>query len=627
MSSEYPGATPDPNSSNRRPTSELWGGSWGMADDDTQPHAVVRPGQGKSQSQQTQQQQTNQPQQAQSAQSGQFVQPVQPAMPSIADQNNPHANFTHREHVTGVLPVYPSEAPLFRPAYSPYPPQQAGNVLPPTGQNNGYAPPVQGYPPVRPPQPPNAGQQAQQGYYPPQADPRYAGYGGYGGYNNNGYPGYPSYSGYAGHAGYPPQPYGYAPYPAYGYPVYGPVKPKRDGYLFGMNISTLVGAIIVTLGGLGLLAITLIIAVVGPGTTQGPDKFFSAILQLIAFTCAGLLGGAFSIFVSIRALLRKPSANLRLPAFWIFLILYGVVIAISAGLQGSGNAVTYIPLTVFLIALAALFPALALLAFGVRRLRFPSWATTWRRFVVALTSGATSGIGLALVLELVAALLLVKGMQAGNALNCVNNPNGAQCQTTASFTVTFIFVAVLGPIIEETVKPLAVVAFIGRVRSAAEAFVLGMACGIGFALIETVGYIGLGYTDWLTVALERTGASLLHGFGAGMVALGWYYLFRAERYRFLKFIGCFAYAIFQHFVWNGTAMLSLLPGPVGTTINSWNVNLGFTLLPFPEILNIVEVILILVFFTYMTGIIRGRRTPPEPRQPQPQSNAPVVAHS
>ncbi len=396
-----------------------------------------------------------------------------------------------------------------------------------------------------------------------------------------------------------------------------------------MNIVTVVGASIVLLGGGVIFLITLIIALNPQSQNLGADKYFSTILQLIGFTCAGLIGGAFSLYVSIRALLRRPSGKLRLPMFWIFLLLYGVVIAISVGLQNSGNAVTDIPLSIFLIALAALFPALALLALGVRRLRFPAWPTTWRRFVVALTSGATSGIGLALVLELLAGYLLVKGMQASNALNCVNDPGAPGCGTTASFTITFIYVAVLGPLIEETVKPLAVVAFIGRVRSASEAFVLGMACGIGFALIETVGYIGLGYQDWLTVALERTGASLLHGFGAGMVALGWYYLFHAKNYRFLKFIGCFAYAIFQHFVWNATALLSLLPDPAGSTINSWNLNLGFTVLPFPEVLNIVEVILILVFFIYITGIIRGRgkATPPEPRQPQPVGNAPAFAHT
>lgn len=394
-----------------------------------------------------------------------------------------------------------------------------------------------------------------------------------------------------------------------------------------MNIATLVSTIIVLLGGLVLLAITLIIGLNPQNTNLSADKYFSTILQLIAFTCAGLIGGTFSLYISIRALLRKPSANLRLPVFWIFLMLYAIVIAISVGLQNSGNAVTNLPLSIFLIVLAAIFPALALLAFGVRRLRFPAWPTTWRRFVVALTSGATSGIGLALVLELLAAYLLVKGMQTSNALNCVNDPTAPGCGTTASFTATFILVAILGPVIEETVKPLAVVAFIGRVRSASEAFVLGMACGIGFALIETVGYIGLGYQDWLTVALERTGASLLHGFGAGMVALGWYYLFHAKRYRFLKFLGCFAYAIFQHFAWNATALLALLPGPAGSTINSWNLNLGFTVLPLPEILNILEVVLILVFFIYITGIIRGSTTPPEPRQPQPSSNAPVFART
>ncbi|HLX40524.1 MAG TPA: PrsW family glutamic-type intramembrane protease [Ktedonobacteraceae bacterium] len=581
MSSNSQGSAPDPNQIQRQPTSELWGGSWGIPDEDTHPHAAIsRSAQGGQQQQQIQQ-----------------GQPLQP--PPTAQQNSPHANFTHREHVTNALPAHASEAPLFRPAYSPYaPPQQRSGVPQP--------------PPYLGPQ----GQQRQQAQYPIQAYPQYSGQPG------NGYPGY---------AGYPAYPYAYAPYPGYpgypGYPMYVPQKPRRDGYLFGMNIVTLVGAIIVSLGGLVLLAVTLIIAFNSQNTNLGPDKYFGTILQLIAFTCAGLIGGAFSLYVSIRALARRPSGNLRLPVFWIFLILYGVVIAISVGLQNSGNAVTNLPLSIFLIALAAIFPALALLAFGVRRLRFPTWPTTWRRFVVALTSGATAGIGLALVLELLAAFLLVKGMQASNALNCVNDPSTPGCGTTASFTITFIFVAILGPVIEETVKPLAVVAFIGRVRSASEAFVLGMACGIGFALIETVGYIGLGYTDWLTVALERTGASLLHGFGAGMVALGWYYLFHAKKYRFLKFLGCFAYAIFQHFVWNATALLSLLPGQAGSTINSWNLNLGFTVLPFPEILNILEVVLILVFFIYITGRIRGSATPPEPRQAQPVSNVPVLAHT
>lgn len=412
------------------------------------------------------------------------------------------------------------------------------------------------------------------------------------------------------------------------YAAYPPQKPKRDGYLLGMNIASVVGVSIILLGGLGFLAITLFFALTPLNTAQTPDKYFDLMLQLIAFTGAGLIGGGFGLYHCIRSFMRKPSADLRLPRFWIFLLLYGVVIAIGFGLQSSGNAVTNLALSAFLIALAAIFPALTLLALGVRRLRFPTWPTTWRRFTLALASGATSGIGIALALELLAALLLAIGLQANNALNCVSDPSAPGCGTITSFNITFLFIAVIGPVIEETVKPLAIIPFVGRIRSASEAFVLGMACGIGFALIETVGYIGLGYQDWLTVALERTGASLLHGFGAGMVTLGWYYLFHAKKYRFLKAIGCYAYAVFQHFAWNATAVLSLLPGPAGTTINSWNLNLGFTVLPFVEILNILEIILMLVFFIYITGSIRTTTTPPsEPRNVQPVGNTPALART
>ena len=179
------------------------------------------------------------------------------------------------------------------------------------------------------------------------------------------------------------------------------------------------------------------------------------------------------------------------------------------------------------------------------------------------------------------------------------------------WTVIFLIVAIVGPMVEETIKPLAVVLYIGRMRSASETFLLGMACGIGFALVETVGYIGSGYHDWLAVAIERTGAGLLHGVGAGMVALGWYFLVHAEKYRVLIAVGFWSYAVLQHVVWNATAVLGLLPGPIGSTINSWNLNLGFVTLPFIEILNIIEAILILLFFFYITGRLR-KMTPSPP---------------
>ncbi|HAG99502.1 MAG TPA: hypothetical protein DCL75_11780 [Ktedonobacter sp.] len=560
----------DPGAGNRPPlSSERWG-AWAVDDEDTQPQRAISVPSGA-------------PQLA-SEQKGAPLQEQQQVI-------NPQ--FMHREHVTGALNVYPSDAPLFRPATSqPYPPQAAG--YPPPQQWQGYPP--QGIPP-----------QQWQGY-PPQGIPPY---------QQQGYPSYSAYQGYA------PAYHPYGGYPGYnGYPPYGwqAPRPKQDGYRLTIVIISLIASGLTILAGLGSILFLLLVII---GTSVNPNssvisgsQYFSSLLTLTAFIIAGIAGGGFSLYHSIRGILHKGSASFKLPWFWIFLIVYLFVLGIGYALLANGGEVVIPVLTIFLIILAAIFPALTLLALAARRLRFPDWTTTWRRFTLALTSGATLGVGLALVIEIALLYLVIQGPGAAQARECIGNPDLPFCGTFTAFNIIFLIVAIIGPIVEETVKPLAVVLYIGRLRSPSEAFLLGMASGIGFAMVETVGYIGSGYHDWLAVAIERTGAGLLHGVGAGMVTLGWYYLFHAEKHRFLKALGFWSYAVFQHFVWNATAVLGLLPGPVGATLNSWNLNLGFVSVPFIEILNIIEAILILLFFLYITGRLRKRKpSPPTSEMP------------
>src|SRR5207245_558494 len=239
---------------------------------------------------------------------------------------------------------------------------------------------------------------------------------------------------------------------------------------------------------------------------------------------------------------------------------------------------------------------------------------------------AMLSIGLAAVLELAFMVLLVRG-QPVNPLLCVDQPNVSNCQNPTIYNIIFIIVALVAPLVEEAVKPLAVVVLIGRIRSAAEAFVLGLACGIGFDLIETTGYISSGYQDWLSVALTRTGSGLLHGFGAAMVALGWYYITHQEtgQGRVLKALGCWLYAVLQHALWNGTLGLVLLPAPVGPFFNHLNLIIGPVNLPSYEIINIVEMIFILVFFIYMMGRVRTKAAPPPSSPPEKRDTQPVGA--
>jgi RsiW-degrading membrane proteinase PrsW (M82 family) len=567
LSSGNQGPMPDPDGPERQPTSELWG-PWEQGS-----------GQG-----------------SQVVAGMQFKKPVggdtpieklhDPAM-NVAPDTHVDPQMTYREHVSGSLASHPSEAPLFHPAYPPYPPYPGyqpqsyppqGHTYPPPAPN--YAP-FGGYPPQRPAYTPNAGYPSYQGYVSPPPDA-------------------PTTPPYPGYNGYFPQMYAYP---------WEPPLPKRDTYLLAIGITSLVGSILVLLAGLGAIGLLALITVL-PHSTLKPSEYFASIMLFISFACAGVVGGGFGLYHSIRSVfLRKPSSDFVMPQFWIFFLIYLAVIGAAYLLQIRGMAITYPTVTIILIVFAAIFPALTILALGDRRLHFSKsspWPTSWRRFTLAIVSGATLGVALAAVLEFILELLLVHG-QLTNPLLCVDQPNAPNCQNPGVYNIILIVVAIMAPLIEETVKPLAVIIFIGRVRSAAEAFILGLAAGIGFNLIETTGYISSGYQGWLSVALIRTGSGLLHGFGAAMITLGWYYLTHPVKHRGLKVAGCWTYAILQHAIWNGSWGLTLLPGSIGSFFNNTNVTIGSISLPSYSLVNVAEALFMLAFFIYMTGILRTKQ--------------------
>jgi RsiW-degrading membrane proteinase PrsW (M82 family) len=520
----------------------------------------------------------------------------------------------YREHVSGNLVVHPAEAPDFRPAYQPYqlPVQQQG-------QDNSYpAVPYQQLPQQ------NNGNQYPQPYYPYVPYPPYPGT-----QNYTGAPGYPTngQNNYVGapipyYPAYGHQPYGYPYYP---YPyAWQPPKPKRDGYLLGMSITSFVGSILVFFSGIISLLFLLLIAVLPATTNLTAGQKFGSVVEFFAFTVAGLVGGGFTFYHSLRSLfLKKPSAELKLPWFWIFFVFYLVVLLIAGAIHAQGQAITNEPLTIFMISLAGILPSLTIVSLGVRRVHFPRkahWPTSWRRFTLALVSGATLAIVLALIFEFALTAVLQKSLGVSVSLD---NPDQQIPQDPKSILFLFLLVSVIAPLVEEGVKPLAVVIMIGRIRSAGEAFILGLACGTGFNLIETSGYMGMGYTDWLNTAIERTSSGLLHGFGAAMVSLGWYYLThpKESRHRFLLPLGCWGYAVLQHAIWNGSFGLQLLPAPIGPYLDNGIVPLGP--LSFPSIMLVYGVltILMLTFFLYMTRKVRPTILPTQSK-PGESGNTP-----
>ncbi len=537
--------------------------------------------------------------------------------PHPVQQNAQQQEPSYREHVT-----QPLGAPGFQSVPYPLPPvqsQQTYQQATPQQRQQGQ----QNYPQQGQAQQPPAYPQQGQPHYPP-AYPNY----GYPAqpqqqqYANNGYAPYVPYqqqqyhpynNGYAmpqqSYAGYA---YGYPPYYGYAYPAQL-TRPKRDGYLFTISILSVIGSSLATLGGLASIVILSLLALVPSSSFNGKqDQLFSGLVLFVALAVAGCLGGSFGLFHSIRSLLRKPSSDLKLPQWWIFLAAYVVVIVIAAILRANGLAVANLPLAVILIALAGLLPALTILSLGVRRLHFPRnarWPTRWRRFAVAIASGATLAIVLALVFESILTVVASDLLKTSSGFS-LDNPNQPLPSDPRSLGFLFVLVSVIAPLVEEAVKPLAIVAMIGRIESAAEAFVLGLSCGIGFDLIETSGYISSGYNSWLDVALQRSTAGLLHGLGAAMVALGWYYLThpKASHHRFLFGFGCMLYAVLQHAIWNGSFLLQTLPAPIGPYLADGVIGSGAFAFPAFLLVYIVESILMLTFFIFVTGKIRTNNT-------------------
>lgn len=123
------------------------------------------------------------------------------------------------------------------------------------------------------------------------------------------------------------------------------------------------------------------------------------------------------------------------------------------------------------------------------------------------------------------------------------------------FTAVLVFAAVIGPLIEEALKPLAVWVLGRRLRSPAEGFALGALCGAGFALLEGL-LAASGSPEMLGFGLAgRAAGSLMHITASGLVGWGIASAFLERRYA--RLAGAYLLASAMHGLWNGSALLAV----------------------------------------------------------------------
>jgi RsiW-degrading membrane proteinase PrsW (M82 family) len=377
--------------------------------------------------------------------------------------------------------------------------------------------------------------------------------------------------------------------PGYPYGWYPPMPPRAPGetYRKVLSIITIVATSLLLLGGLGGIVIIPLLGTLGSG------QDLSVMNLLVTGTLAALAGGGAGLYHAIRALTRHQSAPFSLPSFWVLLALtfisLGAGIVLFATNQPTGTVEMIEPL----VALSGVLPSMTVLALGLQRLR-PQ--VTWRHATLALTNGATLAVAVAAILELVLTLVLLGAASVNINLSNLN-PN-----SSFGITAILVLVSLIAPLVEETAKQISGFFLLPRLKGPQEAFLIGLAAGVGFAIVESSGYIGTAQADWVGIALGRVGAGLLHGMGAAMAGVGWYYLIRGKGYRRRWLIGfsCLAYAYIQHAIFNGCqVLLTQVPA-----FQDWHVD--FFGLVF-DVTSVAAGILYLVILLVMMAMIRWLR--------------------
>jgi RsiW-degrading membrane proteinase PrsW (M82 family) len=119
--------------------------------------------------------------------------------------------------------------------------------------------------------------------------------------------------------------------------------------------------------------------------------------------------------------------------------------------------------------------------------------------------------------------------------------------------------AVVAPLLEETLKPLG--ALVARPRSRSEALIFGAAVGTGFAAVENVIYASGSFwgTDWWApISVVRMSGSALHLIGTALITLAVFELRQPKDQRLISVPGAYGVALGVHAAWNGSIAVAIV---------------------------------------------------------------------
>ncbi|MBI4497028.1 MAG: PrsW family intramembrane metalloprotease [Chloroflexi bacterium] len=273
----------------------------------------------------------------------------------------------------------------------------------------------------------------------------------------------------------------------------------------------------------------------------GVRLLLPGILIYVLFICVPV-----GLYHAFRKVAGAPSGVFRLPgAIWFGV---GTVVALTLGQAALLTESGWIFWLFFLM--AAALPPLTALALAAHRL---GTVTTWRRVMAGVLSGSLLSTQLTLLLGVlvsILAYLLVLPLREVVA-HLLASKSLEDLFYSPALVLLMVQVAVVAPIVEELTKPLAAFLLAKRLRGPAEAFLVGMAGGVGFAILENMLYEAAGARVWAHIAALRGMGGVLHPLNAGLVALGWYGVRHGVPGAWGRLLGLYGLAVGIHALWNG----------------------------------------------------------------------------
>jgi RsiW-degrading membrane proteinase PrsW (M82 family) len=318
---------------------------------------------------------------------------------------------------------------------------------------------------------------------------------------------------------------------------------------FWAYIAVIVGILLMLLG------LAALIGYFGLPVFLPVDDLLSYNLGQIAAIFLGLFCGPLAVYHGMSSISNRKSSTLKLPSFYIFWIMLGLVLGLGTLIINTDIASEFLFPPLFV--LGAALSTFAVLAWAYRKMDFP---ITWRQASLAFVCGSTLAILVAIILETTLpyiAYLLIEPFQYladGFADFGWGTPGVIERLFASPAILVFLaIIAIEAPVPEEFAKALGIPMFgRARIQNERQAFAIGLASGAGFAILENMLYEGFYAAHngwgWGGITLLRSIGSVLHPLGTGIIALGW---FRMKGQDAGKLFKAYLLSVALHTLWNG----------------------------------------------------------------------------